>query len=75
MPRQLMPSHTHKAAVLQGLARSPVCMTRILGQQSRAMACRTMEKADKMRLWLPMRAPRVAMTKQGQKTGRGIALK
>ncbi len=37
------------------------------------MAWRTIEKVEVIRLWLPIRAPAVAITKQGQYMGFGIA--
>ncbi len=37
------------------------------------MAWRTIENVEVIRLWLPIRAPAVAITKHGQYMGFGIA--
>jgi len=51
----------------------PVCRILTGGKQFRRMAWRTMEKVEVIRLWLPIRAPAVAITKHGQYMGFGIA--
>ncbi len=48
--------------------------TRTDGKQDSTADWRTMEKADVMRDWLPTRALAMAITKQGQNMGCGMAL-